>query len=757
MGLLLAGVTFLAYLPVFQGQFIWDDDSWTTNIGRLLRNVSGLRLIWFQFTALQQYYPLTATTFWLDYHLWGFWPLPYHVENVLLHALAALLFWRLLERLGVVGAWLAAAIFALHPVMVESAGWITERKNVLSLVFYLGALLAYGRYNGFWQAERTSRWRWGHYTIALFLFLGALLAKTTAFSLPAVVLLIGWWKGGRWRWRAEVLPTVPFFVLSFGMCLATAWLEKNHVMAQGPDFALTFPERCLIAGRAPWFYLGQLLWPVSLCFIYPQWPLNAGSWQQWLYPVTAVGVLLALWLARKRIGRGPAAAAFFFVGTLFPVLGFMNAYGMRFSYVWDHWVYLSSLGPIALGSALVARAAKHLRASVVLYGFAAIVLPVQAILTWRQCGMYVDAETLWRTTIARNPEAWMAYHNLGTVLFKKGRMDEAIAQFQKVLASQPDDTLARDDFGIVLRQIGQEREAIAQFQKVLASQPDDAVARDNLGQILLQKGQAREAAVQFQKALESDPTDPIAHDNLGIILLQQGQVDKAIQEFQKALATQPDNALARNNLGLVLCQKGRVDEAIVEFQKALAVLPDDTPICNNLGKALLANGQQRAAMIQFQKVLENNPLDAKANYYLGIVLFQTGWVDKAMAHFQKALESQPDFTDAWDSLDHTAWLLATSPEASVRNGPKALALARQLARLSGGNNLAKLDTLAAAYAETGQFPEAIDAAQQALALALSQNNTALASTLRQHIKLFQAGVPLRDVSQTNADPDSTLP
>jgi len=764
MGLLLAGVTFLAYLPVFQGQFVWDDDSWTTNISGLLRNVSGLRLIWCQFTALQQYYPLTATTFWLDYHLWGFWPLPYHVENVLLHTFAALLFWRLLERLEVAGAWLAAAIFALHPVMVESAGWITERKNVLSLVFYLGALLAYGRFNAFWQADAaaaapksTSRRRWGHYTIALFLFLGALLAKTTAFSLPAVVLLIGWWKGGRLRWRAEVLPAIPFFVLSFGMCLATAWLEKNHVMAQGPDFALTFPERCLIAGRAPWFYLGHLLWPASLCFIYPQWPLNAGSWPQWLYPVTAAGTLLALWLARKRIGRGPVAAAFFFVGTLFPVLGFMNAYGMRFSYVWDHWVYLSSLGPIALGSALVARAAKHLRAPVVLYGFAAIVLPVQAILTWRQCGMYIDAETLWRTTITRNPDAWMAYHNLGTVLFKKGRVDEAIAQFQKVLASQPNDVLARDDFGTVLHQMGQEREAIAQFQKVLASQPNDGTARDTLGQILLQKGQAREAAVQFQKALESDPSDPIAHDNLGIILLQQGQVDKAIQQFQKALATQPYNALARNNLGLALCQKGRMDEAIVQFQKALAVLPDDAPIRNNLGKAFLAKGQQREAMIQFQKVLGKNPLDAKANYYLGIVLFQTGQVDEAVARFQKALESQPNFADAWDSLDHTAWLLATSPEASVRNGPKALAMARLLARLSGGNNLAKLDTLAAAYAETGQFPEAIDAAQQALALALSQTNTTLAETLRQHIKLLQTGLPLRDVSQTNAAPDSTPP
>ncbi len=764
LGLLLAGVTFLAYLPVFRGQFVWDDDSWTTNIGGLLRNVSGLRLIWCQFTALQQYYPLTATTFWLDYHLWGFWPLPYHVENVLLHALAALLFWRLLERLAVAGAWLAAAIFALHPVMVESAGWITERKNVLSLVFYLGALLAYGRFNAFWQAdadatvpERTSRWRWGHYTTALFLFLGALLAKTTAFSLPAVVLLIGWWKGGRLRWRAEVLPAIPFFVLSFGMCLATAWLEKNHVMAQGPGFALTFPERCLIAGRAPWFYLGHLLWPASLCFIYPQWPLNAGSWQQWLHPVTAAGTLLALWLARKRIGRGPAAAAFFFVGTLFPVLGFMNAYGMRFSYVWDHWVYLSSLGPIALGSALVARAAKHLRAPVVLYGFAAIVLPVQAILTWQQCGMYVDAETLWRTTIARNPSAWMAYHNLGTVLFKKGRVDEAIAQFQKVLANRPDDALARDDFGTILRQMGQEGEAIAQFQKVLASQPNDGTARDNLGQILLQKGQAREAAVQFQKALESDPSDPIAHDNLGIILLQQEQVDKAIQQFQKALATQPDNALARNNLGLALCQKGRMDEAIGQFQKALAVLPDDAPIRNNLGKAFLAMGQPREAMIQFQKILEKSPLDPKANYYLGIALFQTGRVDEAMARFQKALESQPDFADAWDSLDHTAWLLATSPDASIRNGPKALALARLLARLSGGNNLAKLDTLAAAYAETGQFPEAIDAAQRALALARAQNNTEMAETLRQHIKLFQAGSPLRSAPQTEAAPGPNQP
>jgi tetratricopeptide (TPR) repeat protein len=200
-----------------------------------------------------------------------------------------------------------------------------------------------------------------------------------------------------------------------------------------------------------------------------------------------------------------------------------------------------------------------------------------------------------------------------------------------------------------------------------------------------------------------------------------------------------------------------MDEGIVEFQKALSILPGNAVFRNNLGKAFLAKGQQREAMIQFQKVLKNNPLDPKANYHLGIALFQKGRVDEAIAHFQKALEAQPDFADAWDRLDNAAWLLATSPDVSFRNGPKALALAKQLDRLSGGNNPAILDTLAAAYAETGQFPEAVDAAQRALALALPQNNTALADTLRQHIKLFQAGSPLRSAPQTEAAPGPNQP
>ena len=474
-GLFLVVATLIAYLPVLPGKFLWDDDAWTTNISGLLRDFSGLRLMWYQPTALQQYYPLTGTTFWVDNHLWGFWPLPYHVENVLLHALAALLFWQLLRRLRVPGGWLAAAIFALHPVMVESAGWITERKNVLSLVLYLGTLLAYGQFVLFWKennhpacfADGTpSGWR--AYMLAFFLFLGALLAKITAFSLPAVILLIHWWKRGRIRWRADVLPTLPFFALAIGLGLATSWLEKNNVGARGTDWNMAFPERCLIAGRAFWFYVGKLLWPANLCFVYPRWQLNAGSWCQWAYPAAAIGALLALWFARSRIGRGVLVAVFFFAGTLFPVLGFMNVYFMRFSFVCDHWVYLSSLGLIALGTALVVRATEHYHLPRARYGFALSVLPLLALLTWRQCGMYTDTETLWQTTLARNPNAFLARNNLGNVFFDSGRIDEAIEQYQKALAIRPRYAVAHNNLGNVFLRIGRVDKAIEQYRKALA-------------------------------------------------------------------------------------------------------------------------------------------------------------------------------------------------------------------------------------------------------------------------------------------------
>ena len=631
-------LTAVAYLPVMHGGFIWDDDSWTTGIKGLLRDVSGLRAMWCQLTALQQYYPLSGTTFWLDYHFWGFWTLPYHVENVLLHAASAVLFWQLLRRLETPGAWLAGAVFALHPVMVESAGWITERKNVLSLVLYLGALLAYGQFNSFWKEDNAPRARHrGAYALALLLCLGALLAKTTAFSLPAVIVLIGWWKRGHIRWRDDVLPMLPMFALAIGFCLMTAHLERTHVGAQGPDFALTFPERCLIAGRVPWFYIGKLLWPVNLCFVYPRWHPDPGSWQQWLYPAATTGVLVALWLARRRIGRGPVTAAFFFVGALFPLLGFFNAYGMRYSFVWNHWVYLPSLGLIALAAALAARAAVVLRAPRVFHGVATGVLVALGTLTWRQGHIYRDVETLWRDTLMKNPRSWVAHNNLGVVLVSLGRVPEAIGHYEQALRIEPG------------------------FAETYC----------NLGNVLLQEGKLSDAIGHYEQALRIKPNDPEAHYNLGNVLYQTGKREQALEHFQQALRTNPEYAEAHYNLGKALAQAGRVAEAIAHYEQALRINPDYAEAHVNLGIALYQTGKREEALKHFQQALRIKPDYAEAHCDLGLALQQTGRIEEAIAHYEQALRIKPDFAEAHYNLGNALAQLGrlAGGDCSLRAGP----------------------------------------------------------------------------------------
>jgi tetratricopeptide (TPR) repeat protein len=712
---------FLAYLLALCGGFIWDDDSWTTNLSPLFQDTSGLRLIWFQPTALQQYYPLSGTTFWLDYQLWKFWTTPYHVENVLLHALAALLFWRLLLRLQVPGAWLASILFALHPVMVESVAWITERKNVLSLVLYLGAFLAYLRYaqgvaRGKCQVTGTveiaaatgsspvTRYPSLFYGLAFVLFLSALLAKTTTFSLPAAMLLLGWWQRGQIRWRADVLPTLPFFALALGLCGVTAWLEKYHVGATGSDFALTLPQRGLVAGRAFWFYLGHLFWPANLCFVYPRWQPDPGSVGQWLYPATALGILFTLWLARGRLGRGPVTALLFYVGTLFPVLGFMNAYGMRYSFVWDHWVYLSALGIFALVAALVVRVAEFLRTPAVVYGFAGIVLPGLALLTWRQSGMYTDEETLWRTTLVKNPDCWMAHGDLGLLLYNQGRMEEAMEHYHKAIQINPNYSDALNNLGNALAAKGRFDEAIENYRKAIQIKPNNSEALDNLGTALAAKGQSDEAIENFCKAIQIDPNNSEALDNLGVALAARGRFDEAIKNYYKAIQIDPNNSEARYNLGNALAAKGRFDEAIENYRRAIQINPNDCEVLNNLGIALAAQGR----------------------------------FDEAIKNYHKAIQINPNFSEA---LNNLAWVLAASPDDELRNGAEAVRLAERACELTHNDDPSFIGTLAAAYAEAGRFPEAVATAGKAEQLATDAGLAAVAAKNRQLLELYRAGKP----------------
>jgi tetratricopeptide (TPR) repeat protein len=711
LAVVLGVATFGAYWPALSGKFVWDDDSWTTRPAQQLRDLSGLRSIWCQPTTLQQYYPVTGTTFWLDYHLWGFWTLPYHVENILLHVLAALLFWRLLCRLEVPGAWLAGAIFAVHPVMVESAAWITERKNVLSLVLYLGALSVYGRWASFWKAEddssRCARYfptHWGGYLLAWLLALGALLAKTTAFSLPAVILLICWWKRGRIRWRADVLPTVPFFALAIGVGLITARLERTHVGANGPEWAIPFSERCLVAGRALVFYISKLVWPANLCFVYPRWQLDAHALRQWLYPCIAGGTVLALWSARNRFGRGPAAAALFFVGALFPVLGFMNAYFMRYSFVCDHWVYLPSLGPIALAAAGIATAFKWFwRRPVFLestvYGTLLLVL---AALTWRQAHIYHDPETLWQSIITKNSQSWLAHNNLGNILLKHGRLQEAMGHYQQALLVKP----------------------------------DCAEAHGDLGNAFILTGKLEEAIEQYKQAVQMQPQNPGAHYDLGNALLRADRAEEAIKHYEQALRLKPDDAEALLNLATALLRLGKTEEAVRRLDQWLQVNPGDGKAHSQLGTVLIAAGKPGEAIRHLEQALRIRADDAEAHNSLGLASVRQGRLPQAIGHYEQAIRFQPDFADPYNNL---AWLLATHALTQGGNGVRAVALAQRACELAGNSRAGYLDTLAAAYAAAGRFREAIATAEKAIELARATSSPKAVGEYEARLELYRSG------------------
>ena len=477
-GAVIVLIVVAAYLPALYSGYIWDDDVYVTN-NPALRNIEGLWASWTHLGANVQYYPLVFTSFWLEYHLWQLSPFGYHLVNVVLHLLNALLVWFILRRLEVRGAWLAAAVFAIHPVHVESVAWITELKNVLSGFFYLGAVAAYLAFANCWNDDAfpsdagPSAHAWRAYALAFLLFGFALLSKTVTVTLPVILLVLAWWKRGRLEKR-DVLPLVPFLLLAAVMGSVTPYLERVQVGATGSEWQLTLVERALIAGRAIWFYLGKLLLPVHLVFSYPRWSVDASRWWQYLFPISALAALIALYRKRERIGRGPFAAILFFVLTLAPALGFFDLYPMRYSFVADHFQYLASLGPIVLVSAMLSKAADGLtrdqpRAAahtprLSTLGLVSLLLVTLAALTWRQSLIYRNELTLWSDTIRKNPDSWMAYNNLGLFFYRQGDWGRALPLFQQSVKINPVSPEAHYNLGLELRGIGKEADAESHFR-----------------------------------------------------------------------------------------------------------------------------------------------------------------------------------------------------------------------------------------------------------------------------------------------------
>jgi protein O-mannosyl-transferase len=588
--LLLVVAVIVAYQPAFNNGFIWDDPEYVIN-NPTLRDFDGLKSIWAEPGATPQYYPLVFTTFWIEYSLYGLKPFGYHLVNILAHAGGVVLLWFLLRRLRVPGALLAAAVFAVHPVHVESVAWITERKNVLSGLFYLAAFLAYMRFalpeKGSAGETAPGDRPWKYYALAAVLFLCALLCKTVTCTFPAAVLLVLWWKKGRLR-RRDMTPTLPLFVVGISFGILTAGLEKVHVGALGDEWTLTLFEKILLAGRIPWFYAGKLFSPNGLVFIYPRWDINTGVWWQYLFPLALAAIVVFFWLVRKKLGRGPLAATLFFVGTLVPALGFFNVYPMRFSFVADHFQYLASLGVIVLAAgttaAIIGSLGKRQRDTA--YLVCCAVLAVLASFTWQQSKVYKDQETLWRETLTINPDAWIAHNNLGEILTEQSKLTEAVEHCKAALALKADLPEALGNLGNTLYHRKKFDEALTCFDRLLARQPDNVTALKNRGATLEALHRYEEAAASSKKALAIAPGDANAHMNVASALRKSGNHSEATEHYDAVLRTNPDAFTAILNRGLCYRKLDRAGDAVTAFRSALKLNPSSGEAMAALARVL---------------------------------------------------------------------------------------------------------------------------------------------------------------------------
>jgi len=683
-GLILVLAVFLAYQPVWHAGFIWDDDSHIT-ANPVIIGPLGLKEIWT--TSQAQYYPLALTTFWAEHALWGLAPLPYHIVNVLMHGACAVVLWLVLRGLQAPGAWLGAALWALHPVQVESVAWITEMKNTQSCLFYLLTILffvtglkARDRGDGNGSARNVG--------LTLLFAALAMASKSSTLVLPMVLGLCAWWVEGRWQWRS-MARVGPFALMAIIAASITLWTQAL-MGVNGPQWARSLPERLATSGDVVWFYLGKLLWPHPLIFIYPRWEVDTGSWLSYLPLAAVVIVLLLLWRIHKAWARACFFAFAYFLCALLPVSGIVDGYFWRYSLVGDHFQYLADMGPLALAATALTKLADVLVPEKLrLQSFiCAGLLLTLGLLSWQRAWVFRDPDTLWTDTLAKNPNCWMAHNNFGLVLDQEGRIDEAIAHYHKAMEIRANGAEFYNNLGNALVHKGQIDEAIAQYQRTVEIDPNYARAYNNLGDVLSQKkGRIDEGILKYQQALEIDPTYVEARCNLGLALVQKGRIDEAIDQYQKALGIAADH----NDLGIALNQKGRVEEALFQYKKALEIFPGYAEAHNNLGNLLNQKGDVEEAIAQYQKALEINSHYAEAYNNLGVTLLQKGEVDRAAAQFEKALEYAPDYGDAHYGLGYALMQKGRLDDAVIQF--------REVVRLNPGdrdaqNNLARARALA---------------------------------------------------------------
>ena len=784
-GLLLLAVA-LVFGQAVRHEFVnFDDQSYVYENLHVQKGATLPGLGW-AFTSFYaaNWHPLTWLSHMLDVQFYSLWAGGHHLTNVLLHATSAIVLLLVLRQMTG-RQWpsaLVAALFAIHPLHVESVAWVAERKDILSGLFFVLTLAAYLRY-----VRRP--FSVPRYLVVVLCFALGLMSKPMLVTLPLVLLLLDYWPLGRFgvtgsgattlepgsagsegrRTKGEgrtedaatpmvsgtsssaqrtvgqagalrsgflrlIVEKIPLLLLAVVSCAATLMAQTSAMITLEK---LPFSYRAANAVVSYVAYLGQSLCPTGLALFYPH-PQDALSW--WIVGgcvllLIGVSIVVVMW---RRTRPYLLVGWLWYLGMLVPVIGLVQVGDQARA---DRYMYLPLVGPsLALAWATMELVGNSLVRRW-LCGVAWLLVLVSLTgLSWQQVGTWRDSETLWTHALTCTTRNDRAHYNLAVILAGRGQVDEAIANYQQALEINPGYAEAHNNLAVTLAGRGQVDSAIAHFQKALEIKPGYAEAHNNLALALAGRGQVDLAITHFQKALEIKPDYADAPYNRGNVLARRGQVDLAIIHYQKALEIKPDFAKAHNNLALALAGRGQVDEAVAHFQKAVEIKPDYVNAHNNLGNALVGRGQIDLAITHYQKALEIKPDHVDARRNLSVALSAREGTQKTLAQRREAIRLQPH--DA-ALLNNTAWTLATNPNASIRNGDEAVELAQRAIKLSGGNEPAMLGTLAAAYAETGRFPEAVQTAEQAARLAVAKGDRTLAVQIRACLERYTSGKPYR--------------
>jgi tetratricopeptide (TPR) repeat protein len=633
LGCVLVILALVSYVPALSGSFVFDDSMYLLDDERVTET-SGLGRIWSEVSGpgyRHQYYPLTSSVWWLQWRLWGDNAVGYHVVNVLLHGLCAVLLWRLLVAVKAPGAWLAGLLFCLHPLHVTSVAWISELKNVLSCALMLGSLVVFcggertclSEDRQAWHPESGTDRSSGCVRSALgwTLFVCALMSKTATASLPVALALLVYYRdgriSGRWWGRLGLLSLT-------GLCAVglTSYLEWLH-RAGGEAFALDLGERIRVASAAVWFYAAKLAFPWGLSFVYPRWDPVSWPWWTWLYPASVVFALGGLWGFRHRISRGPLCAVLFFVVAVAPV-SLANVAYTRHSYVADHWAYWGSLGLAALAAGLMVRGYQALTRVrwVVPAGAATAVLMVSVLgaMTWQRATIFESPRTLWSDTVRRNPDASLAHYNLGVALWALGERDKALTHYREAVRLNPDSIASLNNLATALKDCGNFEEAEPIFHEALRLDPDLAAVHVNLGSLYMDIGRLEEAAAHFVQVLRIRPDLALGHYGLANTLRESGRLEAARRRYLRALDEAPSWAACRANLGAVLRAQGDLDGAFTAFNEALRLDPHSAVAHYNVALALRDLGRLDSALEHLQKTAELAPGQVEVERALGELL-----------------------------------------------------------------------------------------------------------------------------------------